>query len=126
MRQHLPHRGQQPRDLQRAFTSFYSHFDRVGLKPNTLETEVVVFYPSRIHTRLTADDYEALMGNIYCKERHGRTVRCLECGHQMAVWSLWSHLETQHDVYTSCALPLDATPSVALWRLMATRGDLRR
>ena len=45
---------------------------------------------------------------------------CQECGQMMAVGSLRSHLETQHDVYTSFALPVDTTPPVAPRRLAAT------
>ena len=40
----------------------------------------------------------------------------------MAVGSLRSHLETQHDVYTLFALHADATPPVAPRRLAATYG----
>ena len=38
----------------------------------------------------------------------------------MAVGSLWSHLKTQHDIYTSFATSLDAAPPVAPRRLTST------
>ena len=89
-----------PAVLQRAFDSLCSHFDRVGLKTNTTKTEAMVFLPGRIRTCLTAESYEVRMGDLYREERRGRKVSCQECGQMMAVGSLRSHLETQHDVYT--------------------------
>ena len=107
--------------LQRAFDSLCTHFDRVGLKTNTTKTEALVFLPGRIRTCLTADVYKARMGDLYRKERRGRTVRCQECEQQMTVGSLRSHLRTQHNIYISFALPLGVTPPVArLWHLAAT------
>ena len=83
-----------PTAFQRAFDSLCAHFDRVGLKTNTTQTEAMVFLPGRIRTCLAADTYEARMGDLYHKERQGRKVSCHECGQQMAVWSLRSHIET--------------------------------
>ena len=60
------------------------------------------------------------MGDLFREERRGRKVSCQECGQKMVVGSLRSHLETQHDVYTSFALPADAAPPVAPRRLAAT------
>ena len=59
------------------------------------------------------------MGDLYRKERRGRKVSYQEYGQQMVVGSLRSHLEMQHDVYTSFALPTDAL-------LQWLRGDSRR
>ena len=111
-----------PAVLQRAFDSLCAHFDRVGLKTNTTKTEAMVFLPGRIRTCLTAESYEGRMRDLFREERRGRKVSCQECGQQMAVGSLRSHLETQHDVYTSFALPAGATPPVAPRRLAATYG----
>jgi hypothetical protein len=57
---------------------------------------------------------------LYREERRGRKVSCQECGQRLAVGSLRSHLETQHDVYTSYALrATDAAPPTAPRRLTA-------
>ena len=69
----------------------------------------MVFLPGRIRTCLTAESYEARMGDLFREERRWRKVSCQECGQKMAVGSLRSHLETQHNVYTSFALPTDTT-----------------
>ena len=108
-----------PAVLQRAFDFLCSDFNHVGLKTNTTKMEAMVFLPVRICTCLTMDTYEAPMGDLYREERHRRKVSCQECGHRMAVRSLWSHLETQHDIFTPFALPADAAPSVAPQRLAA-------
>ena len=108
-----------PVQLQCAFDSLYALFDRVGLKTNTKKTELLVLLPGRIRTCLNADAYKARMSNLYREERRGRRVSCPECGKGMAVGSLRSHLETQHDVYTSFALPTDAAPPAAPRRLEA-------
>ena len=71
-------------------------------------------------TCLSADAYEARMGDLSREERRGYKVSCQECGQWMVAGSLRSHLETQHDVYTSFALPADAAPPVAPQRLAAT------
>ena len=101
-----------PALLQRAFDSICSHFDRVGLNTNTLQMEAMVFLPGRIRTCLTADAYKARMGELYREERRGRKVSCQECRQRMTTGSLWSHIKTQHSVYTLFALPADAAPPV--------------
>ena len=111
-----------PAVLQRAFDSRCAHFDRVGLQTNTTKTKAMVFLPGRIRTCLTDGAYKAQMGDLYREERRGQKVSCQECGQQMAVGSLRSHLETQHDVYTSFALPADAAPPVAPRQLAVTYG----
>ena len=58
-----------PAHLQWAFDSFCSNFDRVGMKTNNLKTKAMVFLPGHICICLTADNYEARMGNVYREER---------------------------------------------------------
>ena len=73
-----------------------------------------------IRTCLSANAYEARMSDLYLDGRRGRKVTCQECGLDMAMGFLRSHLETQHDVYTSFALrATDAAPPAAPRRLLA-------
>ena len=70
----------------------------MGLKTNTKKTEAMVFLPGRVCICLTADAYETRMSNLYQEEPCRRKATCQECGAEMAVGSLRSHLETQYDV----------------------------
>ena len=54
-----------PADLQAAFNVLTGLFDRVGLRTNTTKTEAMVFLPGRIRTQLTAELYEARMGEEF-------------------------------------------------------------
>ena len=85
----------------------------MGLNTNTKKTEAMVFLPERVCTCLTAAIYKARMSNVYWEERRGRKVTCQECGVEITVGSLWSHLEALHSVYTSFVIHADAAPPVA-------------
>jgi hypothetical protein len=59
------------------------------------------------------------MDDLYCEEHRVRKVSCQECGQQMVVRCLWSHLKTQHDIYMLSTLPANAVCPVEPRRLAA-------
>ena len=60
---------------------------------------MVVFLPGKIHTCLPADADRAQMDAKFCEDWEGGMVDCIIYGKPLRKGSLWSHLETQHDVY---------------------------
>jgi hypothetical protein len=84
----------------------------------------MVFLPGRIRTYLSSDAWEARVDDLYQEERRGREVSCQEYRAEMAVGSLRSHLETQHNVYTSFALrATDTAPPEAPRHLTAVKRE---
>ena len=79
--------------LHWTFNSLCAFFDCIGLNSNTTRAEAMVFLPGCIHTCLSADAYKARMSDPYQEERRGRKVTYQGCGLELAVGSLWSHLE---------------------------------
>ena len=112
--------------LQRAFDSFFALFNHLGCKTNTKNTKAMVFLLGHIRTCLTADAYEVQMSDLYRGERRGRNGMCQECWVEMAVGSLWSHIETQYNVCTSFALrATDAAPLMVPRHRVAVRDSLK-
>ena len=96
----------------------------VGLKSNTKKMEAMVFLPGLIRTYLSMDACNAQLVNLYQEKRYDRQVSCQECGKRLTAGSIWSHLETQHEIYLVFALHVDDIPSVALRRLVAVQQIL--
>ena len=74
-------------------------FDRMGLRKNVGKTVIMVCHPCQAGTgNRTEEAYGRRVtgeGKSYT-ERQRKPVECLECGEQLAVGSMSSHLMTRH------------------------------
>ena len=83
--------------LQGAFTALVGLFDRVGLSTNVGKTVSMVCHPfqATAGNRTLEADGRRLMGEEKTyTERQREQVECVECGEQLAVGSISSHLMT--------------------------------
>ena len=84
--------------LQGTFNTLAGLFDRVGLQTNIGKTVGMVCHPCQAAGNITTAAYGRRItgeGHSY-RERQRYRVACEECGEQLAVGSLLSHLMTQH------------------------------
>ena len=88
-----------PAWIQAAFTSLVGLFDRVGLRKNVRKTVSMVCHFCQVTaSNRTQEAYGRRLtgeGKSY-KERQRERVECAECGEQLAVGSMSSHLMTRH------------------------------
>ena len=76
----------------------------------------MVFLPRLICTYLPVDACKVRLGDLYQESQ--------ECGKRLAAGSIWSHLETQHEIYLVCALYVDDIPSVVLRCLVTVQKNM--
>ena len=84
--------------LQGAFNALVGLFDRVGLQKNVGKTVSMVCHPCKAAGNITQAAYGKRLtgeGESY-KEWQRDRVECTECGEQLAVRSMSSHLMTRH------------------------------
>ena len=88
-----------PAWLQGSFNALVGLFERVGLQTNPGKTVSMVCHPCQVTAgNITQAAYRRRLtgeGNSY-KERQSNWVECAECGEQLAVGSMSSHLMTRH------------------------------
>ena len=88
-----------PAWLQGAFNALVGLFDRVGLRKNVGKTVSMVCHPCQATAgNITQAVYGRRLtgeGKSY-KEQQRERVECAECGEQLAVGSMLSHLMTRH------------------------------
>ena len=84
--------------LQGAFNALVGLFDRVSLQTDVGKTVGMVCHPCQAAGNITMAAYGRRItgqGNSY-RERQRDLVECEECGEQLAVGSLSSHMMTRH------------------------------
>ena len=87
-----------PAWIQGAFNALVGLFGRVGLQKNVRKTVGMVCHPCQAAGNITKAAYGRRItgeGNSY-RERQRDWVECKECGEQLAVGSLSSHMMIQH------------------------------
>jgi hypothetical protein len=91
--------------LQSAFDVLITLFEQVGLKMNTMKTQVMTFVPGKIRESLSEEVYhDSRMGLLSSADRKRLHVNCDICGEKLRASSLQSHLEMQHNIYCSFVL----------------------
>ena len=86
----------EPTWIQEAFNALVDLSDRVGLQTNVGKIVGMVFHNCQAAGNITQAAYERRLtgeGNLYREQQQDR-VECEECGEQVAVGSLSSHLMT--------------------------------
>ena len=87
-----------PAWIQGAFNALVCLFDRVGLQTNVWKIVGMVCHPCQAAVNITQTEYRRNLtgeGRSY-RERQQDWVECEECGEQLAVGSMSSHLMTRH------------------------------
>ena len=87
-----------PAWFQGAFNVLVGLFDRVGLQTNFGKTVGMVCHPCQAAVNITQAVYRRRLtgeGDSY-RERQRDWVECEECGEQLAVGSMSSHMMTRH------------------------------
>ena len=87
-----------PAWLQGAFNALVGLFDRVGLQKKFGKTVGMVCHPFQAAGNITQAVYGRRLageGNSYRKRQWG-WVECRECGEQLAVGSMSSHMMNRH------------------------------
>jgi hypothetical protein len=96
--------------LQSALNALITLFEQVGLKTNTMKTQVMTCIPGKIRESLSEEVYhDSRLGLLSSTDRKHLCVDCDICGERLQASSLQSHLETQHDIYPLFVLNWELT-----------------
>ena len=107
--------------LQDAVEVLVELFSRVGLRTNTEKTKAMICLPGAIRTYYSEAAYKRKLeghGETY-SQRKRRRIDCVECGRDLAVGSVTSHMRSQHGmepVPPGPAAPLSHTHYADVYR----------
>ncbi len=101
--------------LQSAIDILVTLFEGIGLRMNPDKTKVMMCVPGNIQVAHTEAAYHGQQqGPVDSTAKH-HWVECNSCGASLAVGSLHSHLETQHNTYQSFLLNRGLTVEREPW-----------